>query len=107
MRFAPSLTIIEKLKQEGAHIKAYDPQSMARARQLPEFKGVRFCKDPYEAVKGADCALIVTEWNEFKELDLKKIKKLMCQPVIVDGRNIYEPKKMKELGFKYNCIGRA
>lgn len=107
MRFAPSLTIIEKLKQEGAHIKAYDPQSMARARQLPEFKGVRFCKDPYEAVKGADCALIVTEWNEFKELDLKKIKKLMCQPVIVDGRNIYEPKKMRELGFRYNCIGRA
>ena len=107
MRFAPSSTIIEKLKQEGAHIRAYDPQSMARARQLPEFKGVRFCKDPYEAVKGADCALIVTEWNEFKELDLKKIKKLMCQPVIVDGRNIYEPKKMRELGFKYNCIGRA
>ncbi|MFA5148797.1 MAG: UDP-glucose/GDP-mannose dehydrogenase family protein [Candidatus Omnitrophota bacterium] len=107
MRFAPSSTIIEKLKQEGAHIRAYDPQSMGRARKLPEFKGVRFCKDPYEAVKGADCALIVTEWNEFKELDLKKIKKLMCQPVIVDGRNIYEPKMMKDLGFKYNCIGRA
>jgi UDPglucose 6-dehydrogenase len=107
MRFAPSLTIIEKLKQEGAHIKAYDPQSMGKARQLSGFKGVKFCKAPYEAVKGADCAVVVTEWNEFKELDLKKVKKLMRQPVIVDGRNIYEPKKMKELGFRYSCIGRT
>ncbi|MFA5164031.1 MAG: UDP-glucose/GDP-mannose dehydrogenase family protein [Candidatus Omnitrophota bacterium] len=107
MRFAPSLTIAEKLRQEGAHIRAYDPQSMARAKKLPEFKGVKFCEGPYEAVKGADCTVIVTEWNEFKELDLKRAKKLMRQPVVVDGRNIYEPKKMRELGFRYSCIGRA
>ena len=107
MRFAPSLTIAEKLRQEGAHIRAYDPQSMSRAKKLPEFKGVKFCEGPYEAVKGADCTVIVTEWNEFKELDLKKAKKLMRQPVIVDGRNIYDPKKMKELGFRYSCIGRT
>lgn len=107
MRFAPSLTIAEKLRQEGAHIRAYDPQSMSRAKKLPEFKGARFCESPYEAVKGADCTVIVTEWNEFKELDLKKAKKLMRQPVVVDGRNIYEPKKMRELGFRYSCIGRT
>ncbi len=107
MRFAPSLTIAEKLRQEGAHIRAYDPQSMARAKKLPEFKGVKFCEGPYEAVKGADCTVIVTEWNEFKEIDLKKAKKLMRQPVVVDGRNIYEPKKMRELGFRYSCIGRT
>ncbi len=107
MRFAPSLTIAEKLRQEGAHIRAYDPQSMSRAKKLPEFKGVKFCEGPYEAVKGADCTVIVTEWNEFKELDLKKAGKLMRQPVIVDGRNIYEPKKMRELGFRYSCIGRV
>lgn len=106
MRFAPSINIIEALKRDGAVIKAYDPQAMAKARSLPEFKGVNFCRDPYAAVRGADCLVMVTEWNEFKELDLKKVKKLLRQPVIIDGRNIYEPKKMKELGFKYYSIGR-
>jgi UDPglucose 6-dehydrogenase len=107
MRFAPSINIIEALKREGANIKAYDPQAMSRARSLPEFKGVNFCRNSYDAVRGADCLVMVTEWNEFKELDLKKIKKLLRQPVIIDGRNIYEPKKMKELGFKYYSIGRT
>ncbi len=106
MRFAPSINIIEALKKEGANIKAYDPQAMAKARSLPEFKGVNFCGDPYAAVRGADCLVMVTEWNEFKELDLKKVKKLLRQPVIIDGRNIYDPKKMKELGFKYYSMGR-
>ena len=107
MRFAPSIEIIEKLISEGAGIRAYDPQAMDKAKCLPELEKVKFCKGSYDAVKGADCAVIVTEWNEFKELDLKKVKKLLKQPVIIDGRNIYDPKKMKELGFKYNCIGRA
>ena len=107
MRFAPSIKIIERLINDGASVKAYDPQSMEKARAIPELEGIKFCEGAYEAVKGADCAVIVTEWNEFKELDLKKIKKLMKQPVIVDGRNIYDPKKMKGLGFRYHCIGRA
>lgn len=106
MRFAPSIKIIERLLSEGAAIKAYDPQSMEKARSIPGLKGVKFCKGPYEAVRGADCAVIVTEWNEFKELDLKKVGRLLEQPVIIDGRNIYDPKKMKELGFRYHCIGR-
>ncbi len=107
MRFAPSVVIVERLKAEGANIQAYDPQSMACARRLPEFKGVKFCKGSYEALKGADCAVILTEWNEFKELDLNKAKNLMRQPVVVDGRNIYDPAKMKRMGFRYSCIGRG
>ena len=107
MRFAPSIKIIEKLISEGAAIRAYDPQAMDKAKRLPELGKVKFCKGPYDAVKGADCAVIVTEWNEFKELDLKKVKKLLKHPVVIDGRNLYDPKKMKELGFRYTCIGRA
>ncbi len=107
MRFAPSVKIVENLKSEGAMIKAYDPQAMKTAAALPEFKGVKFCKDSYAAAHGADCVVIATEWSEFKELNLLKLKKLLRQPVIIDGRNIYEPKKMKELGFRYYCIGRA
>jgi len=107
MRFAPSIKIIKMLKDGGANIKAYDPQAMGKAKSLPEFKGVKFCRDSYDAIKNADCAVIVTEWNEFKELDLPKIKKLLRQPVIIDGRNIYEPEKMKKAGFRYFCIGRS
>ncbi|MFH1779292.1 MAG: UDP-glucose/GDP-mannose dehydrogenase family protein [Candidatus Omnitrophota bacterium] len=105
MRFAPSIEIINILQREGAKIRAYDPQAMVKAKTL--LKDVKFCVDSYDAVKGADCAVIVTEWNEFKELNLAKLKKLLKQPVIVDGRNIYEPKKMRELGFRYYSIGRS
>lgn len=105
MRFAPSIEIINMLQREGAKIRAYDPQAMVKAKTL--LKDVKFCVDSYDVVKGADCAVIVTEWNEFKELDLAKLKKLLKQPVIVDGRNIYEPKKMRELGFRYYSIGRS
>ena len=69
-------------------------------------KNVRFCKDSYDVCRGSDCLVILTEWNEFKELDLKKVKKLLNQPVIIDGRNIYDPAKMKALGFRYFSIGR-
>ncbi len=67
---------------------------------------VKFCKDPYEVSRGSDCLLIITEWDEFKELDLSKIKKLLKRPFIIDGRNIYEPQRMKKLGFTYAGIGR-
>ncbi len=105
MRFAPSVEIIDVLQKKGAKIRAYDPQAMDKARAL--LKDVKFCENSYDAVKGADCAVMVTEWNEFKELNLTKIKKLLKQPVIVDGRNIYDPKVMSELGFRYYSIGRA
>ncbi|MBI5124263.1 MAG: UDP-glucose/GDP-mannose dehydrogenase family protein, partial [Candidatus Omnitrophica bacterium] len=106
LREAPSLEIIDMLKKEGAHIKAYDPVSMKKAKEILG-NGINFCKDAYEAAKDSDCLIVVTEWNEFKELDFKRIKKLMRQPIVIDGRNIYDPKKMKKLGFKYVGIGRG
>ncbi len=104
MRFAPSLDIIEDLQSHGAKIKAFDPHAMTKARAL--LKDVTFCKDPYAVCKDSDCVVILTEWDEFKELDLKKVKKLLNQPIVVDGRNIYDPKKMKVLGFRYYSMGR-
>ncbi len=106
LREAPSLEIIDTLLKEGVRVKVYDPVSMGKARE--HLKGnVRFCKDAYEAAKDSDCLVVATEWNEFKELDFKKIKKLMRQAVVVDGRNIYDPLEMKKLGFRYVGMGRA
>ena len=105
LRFAPSIGIIKNLKANGAKIRAFDPQAMPGARKI--FKDIKFCKDVYDAARGSDCLLILTEWNEFKELDFKKIKKLLKQPVVVDGRNIYEPAKMKKMGFRYAGVGRS
>lgn len=105
MRFAPSIDIIAALQDQGARIKAYDPHAMKKAKQI--FKSIEFCKDSYSVCKGSDCLLILTEWQEFKDLDLKRVKKLLNQPVIVDGRNIYDPKKMRALGFQYLSIGRS
>ena len=104
MRFAPSVYIIEELQKENVKIKAYDPEAMEKAKLV--LNDVEFCKDPYETAKDADALLILTEWNEFKELDLKKIKSLLKNPVIIDGRNIYNPKDLKKQGFTYVSIGR-
>ena len=104
MRFAPSVDIIAALRSQGAKIKAFDPHAMPKARHI--LKGVEFCRDAYEAAKGSDCLAILTEWDEFRELDFTKIKKMLNQPVIVDGRNIYDPKRMKSLGFRYTSMGR-
>ena len=104
LRYAPSLDIIKALQREGARIKAFDPAAMVKAVKI--FKKVQFCRDAYEVAKGSDCLVILTEWNEFKELDLKKIKRLLKTPVIIDGRNIYDPEKMRRLGFKYQGVGR-
>lgn len=105
IRNAPSLDIIKALKAEGAKVRLYDPQAMEKANEI--LQGVKFCKDPYEACKGSDCLLIVTEWNEFKELDFAKVKKLLKRPLIIDGRNIYEPRSLEELGFTYIGIGKG
>lgn len=105
IREAPSIKIIKKLLKAGVKIYAYDPIATENAKR--ELKNtVTFSKDPYQAAKGAQALLIVTEWNEFKELDLEKIKKLMKKPIIIDGRNIYDPEKVRKLGFKYTSIGR-
>lgn len=104
IRFAPSLDIIAMLQAQGAHIRAYDPQAMARAREV--LPGVSWAKDPYAAAKGADALLLITEWKEFLQADFKKVKSLMTQPVIFDGRNVLDPKAILKLGFQYFAIGR-
>lgn len=105
MRCAPSVDIIAMLKNEGAKIKVFDPKAMGNAGSI--IKDVIFCEDPYSAAKDSDCLVIVTDWNEFKEMDLKKVKKIMKKPVIIDGRNIYSPEAVKKLGFKYAGMGRS
>ncbi len=105
MRFAPSIDVIRALLAQGARVKVFDPHAMPKARLI--LKGVEFCADPYAAAKGSDCLAVLTEWDEFKELDFARIKKLLHQPVIVDGRNIYDPKKMKAMGFRYFSMGRS
>jgi UDPglucose 6-dehydrogenase len=105
MRYAPAIDVIEYLEGEGAAIRAFDPQAMKEAAHL--LPKAKLCKDPYEAARGADCLAILTEWNEFKELDFKRLKRLLRQPLVVDGRNIYDPKRLRALGFRYLGIGRG
>ncbi|MCH8889994.1 MAG: UDP-glucose/GDP-mannose dehydrogenase family protein [Myxococcales bacterium] len=104
MRDAPSLDIIRGLEKRGARIRAYDPQAMREASKL--LPNLTTCSDAYEACSGADALVLITEWNQFRMLDLARIKSLLRQPVIVDLRNIYEPGPMQEAGFRYFCVGR-
>ena len=104
LRNSPGIDLINALIQEGAKIKVYDPQSMEKARKI--LKNVVFCKDAYQAAFGADCLVLATEWNEFKELDFIKLKKKLRRALIVDGRNIYDPKRLRDLGFTYIGVGR-
>jgi UDPglucose 6-dehydrogenase len=105
MRDAPSIDIATDLIKAGARVRGYDPVSMEVAR--PMLPDVELCKDPYDMAKDSDALIVVTEWNEFKQLDLEKLKDLLKTPMIYDGRNIYDPGVMKEMGFTYRAIGRA
>ena len=105
MRDSPSLAIIEALQTAGAAIWAYDPQGMAEAATLLE--DVMFCEGPYETMEGADALVIVTEWNAFRALDLNRVKTLLTHPVLIDLRNIYNPREMELAGFKYHSVGRG
>src|SRR5262249_22301135 len=96
MREAPSLTIIPTLREAGAAIRAFEPEGMAEARKLLE--GVAFCANAYETMEGAHALVIITEWNEFRALDLGRVKSLLRSPVVVDLRNIYKPEDMAEAG---------
>ncbi len=104
IREAPAIDIIHQLQREGAMVKAYDPRAMEEARAVLD--GAHLCANPYEVADGADALLIVTEWDEFKKLDLLRLKKLLRSPVIIDGRNIYDPAQVAELGFQYEGTGR-
>ncbi|MDP1853022.1 MAG: UDP-glucose/GDP-mannose dehydrogenase family protein [Candidatus Omnitrophota bacterium] len=105
LRNAPSIEIINTLILEGAKIRVFDPQAMQKAQEFFGDK-VKFCKNAYEAAKGSDCLTIVTEWDEFKEMDLARIKKEMRQPLVIDGRNIFDPEQMRKNGIRYLSIGR-
>ena len=105
VRDSASLTIIPALQESGAAIHAYDPEAMDEAKQL--LPGVEWCANAYAAMEGADVLVILTEWNEFRALDLARVKQLLASPVIVDLRNIYEPDAMAAAGFHYVSVGRA
>jgi UDPglucose 6-dehydrogenase len=106
MREAPSITIINRLLHAGANIRAHDPEAMDEAKKVFGSK-IEYIQDNYEVVKGADALVIITEWNEFRRPNFEKMKKLMRSPVIFDGRNIFDPKEMRSIGFTYYGIGRV
>ena len=105
MRDAPSLDIAQMLLDQGVAVRGYDPVAMANAAHL--LPQLQLSEDPYDLAQDADGIVVVTEWNEFKQLDLTKMRDLMRQPVMVDGRNIYDPPTMRDLGFQYRGIGRG
>jgi len=104
MRDAPSVDISNAMIAEGASVRGYDP--VARETATPLMPAVEIFDDVYKMAEGCDALVVVTEWNEFKQLDLEKIRALLKTPVVYDGRNIYDPARMKELGFNYRAIGR-
>ncbi len=106
MREAPSVEVIEGLLGKGARIRAFDPVAQQTARRVLNDR-VTFVERPYDALEGADALFVVTEWNEFRHPDFERMKSLMRAPVVFDGRNIYSPAKMRELGFSYFGIGRT
>ncbi|MEW6534674.1 MAG: UDP-glucose/GDP-mannose dehydrogenase family protein [Candidatus Auribacterota bacterium] len=104
MRNAPSIKIIEALLKESAHVTAYDPQAIENTKHI--FPDIEYCNDPYAVAQDAEALIIVTEWDEFKTLDLEKVRKIMVHPIIIDGRNIFNPSDMEKHGFIYKSIGR-
>jgi len=104
IRLSPAIDVVKRLKKEGAEIKVFDPKAMEKAAK--ELIGVTFCKDAYEVIKGSDCLVITTDWPQFKKIDLKKVKRLLKRPIIIDGRNMFDPCKMRKQGFNYISIGR-
>jgi UDPglucose 6-dehydrogenase len=104
LREAPALDIVRRLLALGAHVRAYDPAAMRNAaRELPE---ITLCKGAYETCEGADALVIVTEWNQFRLLDLERVRALLRQPVLIDLRNVYDPDAMRRAGFRYASVGR-
>jgi UDPglucose 6-dehydrogenase len=105
MRDAPSVDILQKLQQRGASIRAFDPVAMANAvRELPD---ITLCKNEYEACENADALVLMTEWNQFRMLDLARVRTLLREPVVVDLRNVYDPVSMRRAGFRYDSVGRC
>ncbi|WP_457640955.1 UDP-glucose dehydrogenase family protein [Persephonella sp.] len=107
IREAPAIDIVRELKEAGANLRLYDPKAMENFKQLfPQEENITYVNDRYEAVKDADLLVLVTEWDEFREADMDKVKQLMKLPIVIDGRNVYNPEEMKNKGFEYYSIGR-
>jgi UDPglucose 6-dehydrogenase len=104
VRDSPAVWVVQELQRRGAHLRCFDPQAMDNAAR--EIDGAVFCEDPYDTAKGCDALLFLTEWNQFRKLDLPLLKERLRQPVIVDMRNICEPAEMKRMGFRYTGVGR-
>lgn len=105
IRFAPSIFIIEKLLEKNFNLTVYDQEATKHIKNIFQNK-IKYAENPYKAIENKDGLVILTEWNEFKQIDLNKVKKLLKKPIIFDGRNIYQPETMKKLGFKYYSVGR-
>jgi UDPglucose 6-dehydrogenase len=106
MREAPAIPILAALAADGAALKVFDPAAVETAREvLPA--DVAYCADEFEAAAGADCLVVLTEWNQFRSLDLERLRRTLRAPRLVDLRNVYEPEKMRAMGFEYECVGRT
>lgn len=105
LREAPSITIISELLDKGSTVKVYDPIAMDNMKKLYNFS-IEYCNDEYEACKGSDCVVLLTEWNQFRRLNLDRIKESLKTPIFLDLRNVYEPQEMKKNGFIYEGVGR-
>ena len=105
MRDAPSIPLVTGLLDMGAKVRAHDPVGMEQARK--ELPDIEYCDDPYDCVKGADAMVVVTEWVQYRTLDLGRLKAEMARPVVIDLRNIYRPADMEAHGFTYESVGRA
>ena len=107
IREAPSLRIVPELVKEGAKVRAYDPKAMENFKRVfVEGEDLIYVGDKYEAVEDAEVLLILTEWDEFAKADMEKVKELMALPIVIDGRNLFDPRRMEEIGFEYYSIGR-
>ncbi len=105
IRESPAIEVIHLLQNEGAIVKAYDPQAMDNASKI--LQGVHLCHNPYEVAEGVDALVLATKWNEFKQLDMQRLYQLMHKPILVDGRNIWDPDRARDMGFTYFGVGRG
>ena len=104
VRAAPALAFIERLRREGAIVRAYDPAAEANAGKL--LPDVIYCPDPYEAARGSDAVVLLTEWEELRVLDLSRLREVMRRPILIDGRNCFDPSAARALGYHYAGMGR-
>jgi UDPglucose 6-dehydrogenase len=104
IRFAPAIEVVRRLLGEGAKVRATDPVAIERATAV--LPGVTFLQDPYEVARNADALLLLTEWNEYRQLDWKRVHDEMARPLVLDARNVLSPAQMKALGFEYHSFGR-